>query len=62
MLDERLRAERAGEGDWDVDVNDVVESVEQQGGDVTVFSHEFDPGQQLANLGGIAALLRYRLN
>ncbi|PSP80015.1 mRNA surveillance protein Pelota, partial [Halobacteriales archaeon QS_4_69_225] len=57
-----LRAERAGEGDWDVDVNDVVESVEQQGGDVTVFSHEFDPGQQLANLGGVAALLRYRLN
>jgi protein pelota len=62
MLDERLRAERAGEGDWDVDINDVVESVEQQGGDVTVFSHEFDPGQQLANLGGIAALLRYRLD
>jgi protein pelota len=29
---------------------------------VTVCSHEFDPGQQLANLGGIAALLRYRLN
>jgi len=62
VLDERLRAERAGEGDWDVDVNDVVESVEQQGGDVTVFSHEFDPGQQLANLGGVAALLRYRLD
>ena len=62
VLDERLRAERAGEGDWDVDVNEVVESVEQQGGDVTVFSHEFDPGQQLANLGGIAALLRYRLD
>ncbi|WP_254841089.1 mRNA surveillance protein pelota [Natronomonas marina] len=61
VLDERLRAERAGEGDWDLDVNDVVESVEQQGGDVTVFSHEFDPGQQLGNLGGIAALLRYRL-
>jgi protein pelota len=61
LLDERLRAERAGEGDWDLDVNDVIEAVEQQGGDVTVFSHEFDPGQQLANLGGIAALLRYRL-
>ncbi len=62
VLDERLRAERAGEGDWDVDVDDVVKTVEQQGGDVTVFSHEFDPGQQLANLGGIAALLRYRLD
>ena len=62
ILDERLRVERAGEGEWETDVNDVVASVERQGGDVTVFSHEFDPGQQLANLGGIAALLRYRLN
>ena len=62
ILDERLRAERAGEGDWDLDINDVVEDVERQGGEVTVFSHEFDPGQQLSNLGGIAALLRYRLN
>ena len=62
VLDERLRAERAGEGDWALDVNDVISDVERQGGDVTVFSHEFDPGQQLGNLGGIAALLRYRLN
>ena len=62
ILDERLRVERAGEGDWELDVNDVVENVERQGGEVTVFSHEFDPGQQLSNLGGIAALLRYRLN
>ncbi|AKH97895.1 mRNA surveillance protein pelota [Halanaeroarchaeum sulfurireducens] len=62
VLDERLRQERAGEGDWDVDVNDLVETVDQQGGDVTVFSHEFDPGQQLRNLGGVAALLRYRLD
>jgi protein pelota len=61
ILDERLRKERAGEGDWEVDVNDLVESVEQQGGDVTVFSHEFAPGDQLRNLGGIAAILRYRL-
>ncbi|TKX82455.1 hypothetical protein EXE43_29335, partial [Halorubrum sp. SS5] len=26
-----------------------------------VFSSEFAPGEQLANLGGIAAILRYRL-
>ncbi|MFB6125295.1 MAG: mRNA surveillance protein pelota [Halanaeroarchaeum sp.] len=62
ILDERLRKERAGEGDWDLDVNDLVESVDQQGGDVTVFSHEFAPGQQLHNLGGVAALLRYRID
>ncbi len=61
VLDARLRDERQGGGEWDVDVNDVIETVEQKGGDVTVFSAEFAPGQQLKNLGGIAALLRYRL-
>jgi protein pelota len=61
ILDDRLRKERQGDGDWDLDVNDVIRSVERQGGDVTVFSGEFDPGRQLRNLGGIAALLRYRL-
>jgi protein pelota len=61
VLDSRLRDERQGRGDWEVDVNDVIEAVEQKGGSVTVFSAEFAPGQQLKNLGGIAALLRYRL-
>ena len=61
VLDDRLRQERAGEGEWDVDVNDLITKVERQGGDVTVFSHEFAPGEQLRNLGGIAAILRYRL-
>jgi len=61
VLDDRLRAERRGEGDWDIDADDVIETTEQKGGEVTVFSSEFDPGQQLRNLGGIAALLRYRL-
>jgi len=61
VLDERLRAERDGDGDWSIDVDDVIETTEQQGGEVTVFSGEFDPGQQLRNLGGIAALLRYRI-
>jgi protein pelota len=61
VVDERLRAERGGEGDWDIDVNEVIETTEQKGGEVTVFSKEFAPGQQLSNLGGIAALLRYRL-
>ena len=61
VLDTRLREVRADEGEWGIDVDDVIETVEQKGGDVTVFSSEFDPGQQLANLGGIAALLRYRL-
>ncbi|ADQ66973.1 cell division protein pelota [Halogeometricum borinquense DSM 11551] len=61
VLDERLREERQGAGEWDVDVNEVIQTVERQGGDVAVFSSEFDPGRQLKNLGGIAAILRYRL-
>ncbi len=61
VVDSDLREQRAGEGDWEIDVDHVIETTEQKGGDVTVFSSEFDPGQQLKNLGGIAALLRYRL-
>ncbi|ESS08555.1 MAG: putative RNA-binding protein, partial [uncultured archaeon A07HN63] len=61
ILDDRLRDERQGTGDWDLDINDVIESVEQQGGEITVFSSDFQPGEQLASLGGIAALLRYRM-
>ena len=61
VLDERLREERQGGGEWDVDVNEVIQTVERQGGEVAVFSSEFDPGRQLKNLGGIAAILRYRL-
>ena len=61
VLDDKLREERAGEGEWSVDANEVIEGVEQQGGSVTVFSSEFAPGNQLSALGGIAALLRYRL-
>ncbi|WP_436924163.1 mRNA surveillance protein pelota [Halosimplex amylolyticum] len=62
ILDERLRAERGDEGEWAIDVDDVIETAEQKGGEVVVFSGEFDPGQQLRNLGGIAALLRYRID
>ena len=61
VVDDRLRKEREAEGDWNIDVNSVVTAVEQQGGEVVVFSGEFNPGQQLSNLGGVAALLRYRL-
>ena len=50
------------DGEGEVDPDDLIRRVEQQGGDVTVFSAEFAPGQQLDNLGGIAALLRYRID
>ncbi|WP_435358694.1 mRNA surveillance protein pelota [Haloarchaeobius sp. DFWS5] len=61
ILDEKLREERGPEGEWSFDVNDLVTDVERKGGEITVFSSEFPPGKQLKNLGGIAALLRYRL-
>jgi protein pelota len=61
VLDRHLRRERS-DAEWDVDVDEIIETTEQKGGDVIVFSGEFDPGQQLANLGGIAALLRYRID
>lgn len=61
VVDERLREERAGNGDWPIDADELLRTVEQQGGSVTVFSHEYDPGRQLHNLGDVAALLRYRL-
>ncbi len=61
VLDDRLQKERGPDGEWAVSVDEIVRTTEQKGGDVTVFSSEFPPGQQLSNLGGIAALLRYRL-
>ena len=39
----------------------LVEGTEQKGGEVTVFSSEFEPGQRVQSFGGVAALLRYRI-
>lgn len=63
VVDDRLREERGGEGDWEMDtnINALLETVDQKGGDIVVFSGEFEPGERLHNLGGIAAILRYRL-
>jgi protein pelota len=35
--------------------------VEQAQGKVVVFSTEFEPGKKLDSLGGIAALLRFKV-
>ena len=43
------------------DLDRIVHSVEQQNGSFTVISSEHDAGKQLAALGGIAAILRYKL-
>ncbi|HMA04661.1 MAG TPA: mRNA surveillance protein pelota [Methanomicrobiales archaeon] len=42
-------------------VADLLERAERSRARVTVFSSLFDPGQQLVALGGIAAILRYRM-
>lgn len=44
------------------DLDPVVRSVESQNGDLTVISSGHDAGRQLAALGGMGALLRYRLS
>ncbi|MCD1294820.1 mRNA surveillance protein pelota [Methanocella sp. CWC-04] len=41
------------------DVEEMMRSVEYSRGKVVVFSTEFEPGQRLEKLGGIAALLRF---
>jgi len=40
----------------------VVEDAETQGASVLVLSTEFEPGTRLEGIGGIAALLRYKIN
>lgn len=61
IVDDRLRRERGGDGEWSVDVDVVIDTVEQQGGEVRIFAGGAEPGRQLENLGGIAAILRYQL-
>lgn len=41
------------------DTNDLLESADQMRAKITVFSTEFEPGKQLAAIGGIAAILRF---
>lgn len=54
VVDEFLREHRD-------EIDPLIEGAEQKGGDVTVLSSEFEPGQRVRNLGGVAALLRYRI-
>jgi len=52
VLDDRLQKERGPDGEWAISVDDIVRTTEQKGGDVTVFSSEFPPGQQLSISAG----------
>ena len=57
VVDEFLISEREK---WDVD--EFLREVESMGGKVVVLSSEFEPGKRLLALGGIAALLRYKID
>ena len=56
IADELLRAEREGGA-----IDDFLKEVEHSQGRIVVFSTEFEPGKKLESLGGIAALLRFRV-
>lgn len=57
IADEFLRQEREK---WNVD--EFMKNIELMKGKVVIMSTEFEPGQRLMSLGGIAALLRYPIN
>lgn len=57
ITDEMLRAEREGGT-----IDGFLKDVEHSQGKIVVFSTEFEPGKKLESLGGIAALLRFRVS
>ncbi|MDP2766820.1 MAG: mRNA surveillance protein pelota [Candidatus Methanoperedens sp.] len=57
ITDELLRTEREGKT-----IDNFLKDVEHSQGKIVVFSTEFEPGKKLESLGGIAALLRFRVN
>ncbi|MGM0771232.1 MAG: mRNA surveillance protein pelota [Halobacteriota archaeon] len=56
IADELLRLERE-EGN----IDDMIQEVEHAQGKMVVFSTEFEPGEKLYSLGGIAAMLRFNI-
>ncbi|NJD77640.1 MAG: mRNA surveillance protein pelota [Candidatus Methanoperedens sp.] len=57
ITDELLRTERESDS-----IDDFLKNVERSQGRIVVFSTEFEPGNKLESLGGIAALLRFRIS
>ncbi len=56
VCDEMLMADESRER-----IEELLRGVERMGGNIVVFSTEFEPGKRLKALGGIAALLRFKL-
>jgi len=57
ITDEMLRMEREGGT-----IDGFLKDVEHSQGKIVVFSTEFEPGKKLESLGGIAALLRFKVS
>lgn len=62
VVDDVLLRERTDAAEWSIELDELVERVEQQGGTVRVLTADGEPGEQVASLGGIAALLRYPID
>ncbi|VVB90777.1 eRF1 domain 3 [uncultured archaeon] len=56
ITDELLRSERETDS-----IDRFLKDVEHSQGRIVVFSTEFEPGKKLESLGGIAALLRFKV-
>ena len=56
VADEMLRLERESGN-----IDGLIQKVERSQGKMVVFSTEFEPGQRLHSLGGIAAILRFKI-
>jgi len=61
IVDETLRGFREAKDGSGVDADALMRKVEHAQGRVVVFSSEFEPGTRLDALGGIAALLRFKI-
>ncbi len=61
IVDETLRGFREAKAGSGVDADALMRKVEHAQGRVVVFSSEFEPGTRLDALGGIAALLRFKV-
>jgi len=59
VCDDKLMTE--GEESRAIEIEEILKGVERTGGKIVVFSTEFEPGRRLKALGGIAALLRFKL-
>lgn len=62
VVDDILLRERTADREWSIDLDEIVEQTQHQGGTVRVLTADGEPGEQLESLGGIAALLRYPID